>query len=63
MEPMSETEFDERFEGLINDLEYKQSKDIETMPTYREMYRLLEMHIRAHDGAEYQNKNLRDGSD
>ena len=60
---MKETEFQETFEGLINDREYAQSKDLPTMPIDRKIYKLLGKHIDEHDKEMYRTKNLENGAD
>ena len=60
---MIETEFQERFEGFINDREYMQSQGKSTMPIDRKIYRLLGRYFDEHDRAMYENKNLQNGAD
>jgi len=60
---MNETEFQERFEGFINDREYMQSQGMSTVEIDRKIRGLLDRYFDEHDRAMYENKNLQNGTD
>ena len=60
---LTSSEFQERFEGFINDREYMQSQNIPTMPLDRKIYKLLGKYFDEHDREMYRTKNLQNGSD